>query len=1149
MRKRSVTLAVLGTFVAASEGRAQQFSPLVIPPKPNVIVAVDTSHEMALRTNGSRYDLTNNRLFDLKNAFIGTPPLYQNGSSYVFRNEFVWGGFAYSGSQFAKIKDGSGTGPFNTVNTIRVPNPGNAAGYQSTVGMISTLTPDYCTQTKRNPACTENTLPGGVALACLTPTLRCLGDQVVLASMLRGGVPGFRVPSAVLGMTLSSSVACTNPSVPPGLPTPTCATGGPGVYIKPLCELLHELSYFSYPRFTPPNIAAVDVRDQLCDPLYIAFSNVQAKLNACLAPASPTTPDLSPATAPSMSTSGYQCDPNQISRNVCSGLSVLQPTCVCDQGNPACAGLGARDACGVPYSFRARQQVAMCFSHNPNPGQSPIRSALAAEPDNIVNGACRPNVITYLTDGIAGNTTGVLLESPANFATYRQRATGIPGASENWVIQIGNRPEADTMEDAIQDALPGAPLGVTALSAVNQGQVKSTFSQALNRNLKGTYTAANIAFDRFETRAAFYSYEVPGAPDLNNDRRAAYLGRPSRISWHRIPDPTTGVIDPVPLFETDWSTKAGQNALGGAITEIDSTVFPGGPGGTDPDLGPTGTWIDGLTQKVVTIPSGTLDRNGDGIITGAEQPVSVTWGYLLGGENAAPVIVESPRDVPAGSDAREFALFERIGTGTSGSRTSIADRPRVILALANGYVVGFHGGRYTGRASLPGRTTIEKSYDDSVPEAGQELFRIRPSFIYAANNASTSRVADNSTLQQPLMNGHMIVREVLMQAVPPRFSTLLVFTQGSAGRGFAAVDISDPVPGGPSLGSLTNGVYAYNAGGNGPQLLWEQLLPNCADPACVGPGQNDKATSKPVIYVFPQPNVASPDRGKVSVLAMVGGAGGTPNLYAYRLRDGQLLTQAALPGLPPGFSYRVAPSCVDGDSGLTQFCYVLGGNGTLVRVTVDKGTGAFAAVDDITPPGIVDNVRQFWTEPVVTFDRSNAVNIFFGSGDIQALDRPAGGNFMFKVIDRVTSNAGGGVDFATNVCRPGSGGTSGRIAFATGGEMVVSPPVLSKGALAYTTYAPGANGCTLGAARLYVMSFESCADGRALLAPPTRPQDVPIGTGVPTSPSVLRRSAQIMTHTSAAPTAEQAQLTGATTKAGTRQPIQKGYYLPWRIQK
>lgn len=1179
MRKPLMIAGLALCLASANNARAQQYSPLTVAPKVNLTFAVDVSHEMALRPDGSDFvgrTMFGHRLAELKQTLIAGGPNDPAAALFPFRNEFLWSGFAYSGSQFAKIKNGS-VGPFAGSNTIRVPpstqNPTTISNsYNQVVTMVDGLVPDYCVPTKQNPACTEDRLPGmpSGSLPCITPSAGpgCPGDMAVIDAVINGGLSGFTLPTGLAAMDMNTEIVCDDSTYPPsvtlqpavaGLSPFTCEDATPGVApwsIRPICELAHELHYFAWPRFPNGNVNVPDVRDRICEPLRIAFANVQAKIDACLL-ASPTVPvDLTPGPGTSAGPGGYRCEHAPIAANLCDGSSPFggsatggTPTCVCDQSDPQCVGAIVNDDCGEPMSLLARNQVAMCFSHNPDPSPttSPIFNGLRSQPDNALNASgCRGNMIMYVTDGLGGDTPGVAAHALRNLSVYRTDDPPGPmiALPQNFVVRTGGRPQAAVMQDVIYDdalnGFPNAPVDGTDVDAV-----RSTMSQALNRNLRGTYSAANLAFDRNETRVAIMSYEVPGGPDLDNDAFSSYLGRPSRISWHSVSP--AGVISPTPLWETDYATKAGFSASGGPVTTLYLNGFGSFPAG-DQRIGPGGTWASGTPKEQARNTGGSdrLDRNGDGAINGADvTPEPIRWGYFDGAENAQPMIVEAPRDVPAGSGTA-FAQYQRI--------PAIANRPRTILGYSNGWIVGFHGGEAASGGYTVGLQRVEQAYRDdpnsaagvrydATGVAGRELFRIRPSFIYDVYAAgvppspATRLINFNEASHQNLMNGHMLVREVLMQGNPERYATVLFFTQGSAGRGIAAVDITDPEAGNLSIAAAPNANTVFNSAVNGPAQLWERPLQNTTD----------RATAKPAIYLFPQAKTHPIDPNRVTVWTTVGGAGGTNNLYAYRVRDGSLLSQAALPGAAQQ-SYRVAPVCVDTDGRGASYCYALRSDGFIARVAVNRVNGTFGAVFPINSPAMAPG-RTFWTEPVVTFGQDNSIVLFLASGNIETLgDRTSNNNALFKIVDRITSRSGGGIDTGT-VCAPdGGGNTASRINFDNAQEMVVSPPVLAKGVLAYTTYLPGTDGCTLGQAKVYTMNYETCSDARTT-GGGLRPAGRSIGDGIPTSPSILRRAETVVTHTSRAPTGDVAAGNGARGKGGALIPVQRSFYAPLRIVK
>lgn len=1145
-----VLSAALASSIPISNASAQQFSPLSVVPAVNMTLAVDQSHEMALVADGSAYmpGLLGNRLAFLRDTMVGGGPTDTDAAIFPFRNQFLWSGFAYSGAHFAKIKDGSGNGIFNTFNTIRT-TPGTqtpasiTTSFNNLSTMIGTLRPDHCNATKGRPACTENVLPGGASLTCITPTssTNCSGDEAVLVAVMNGGLSGFTLPVGLSTMTIDTEIACDSPTFPssPGLGPATTgplnctpASGTPA--IRPICELAHELSYFSWPRFNPPGIGANEVDEQFCGPMEIAFANVQAKLADCLV-AAPTVPDLTPADAPSSGPGGYRCIPGNISANICTPASPFNGTCVCDQTDPDCGGAATIDDCGVPMVLRARQQVAMCFAQNDDT-TSPIYNALRAQPDNMLRpGGCRSNAIMYVTDGIGGETSGVAGNASENSSVFRTFDPPGPMISipQNYVVRTGARPQADVMADVIQDTLLDGNIPPIENT---RNEVRAMLGRINQRNLRGTYTAANITVDRFETRAAFFLYEVPGAPDRDNDVYSAYLGRPSRIAMHAIR--ADGSIDPAALWESDYTTRAGMALGGGPSVSTYLNFLPGAPTGADPAIGPSGTWAGGMQKEIARNTGGSdrLDRNGDGAITAADVTrEAIRWGHMLGGENAAPLIIEAATEVTNTGlvGATLSAQFQNI--------RAVRERPSQVVAYTNGWIVGLNGGESTTGYNFGNQSILRTYRDDPAPgprydasgNAGQELYRVRPSFIYAAGNPSSQLVSFNDSIQQPLMNGHMTAREVLMTSIPEKYSTVLIFTQGSAGRGIGAIDVSDPQRGGLTIAGdpLVNAAYSTT---DGIRPMWEVLLPD----------SSDRATAKPVIYSFPQLKTGGLDSSRVTVLVTVGGAGGSNNIYGYRVRDGALIAQTTLPGAP-GQSYRTAPSCIDIDGRGASHCYLVRSDGLLVRVPIDRNNGTFGTATSLSPV-MMGAGRTFWTEPVVTFSQDNSVIIFAASGDINALQSStSANNYMFKVVDSSFSRAAGTVDI-NNACSPSSSSSrSGRIAFDNDREMVLSPPTLVKGVLGFTTYLPGADGCTPGQAKLYTMNFETCYDSTRS-STNRRPAGRNIGTGLPTSPTILHRVEAVFTHTSKEPTAGQVRTSLVNSKGATLLPIQKSYYAPLR---
>ena len=374
------------------------------------------------------------------------------------------------------------------------------------------------------------------------------------------------------------------------------------------------------------------------------------------------------------------------------------------------------------------------------------------------------------------------------------------------------------------------------------------------------------------------------------------------------------------------------------------------------------------------------------------------------------------------------------------------------------------------------------------------------------------------------MNGEIVVKEVQMQSTantcqgpgpcpqgdPSDYATVLIMTQGTAGPGFAAVNVTDP---------------------NAPAFLWERTLP----------GANDTASSEPAIYQFAQANAqAAPN----PVVVLTGGLGGSRTLYAYSVNNAGNNNPVSQVNLPGGSDYPTSPVCLDATGrGVITHCYALGRDGTLARVEVitdGNGAGTFGTVTDITPNGVRGGGRSFYTRPVVFFGADNAVNISFGSGDIESLAAPSGvTNNIYKLVDRDLSATA----LSAGVCTPTVNGGSG-IQQLTAGEMVVSPPIVSKGVVAFTTYTPGTSGCIAGTGRLRRFDFQTCVEPLDPNATPLPGGGTDIGAGIHASPVLLRNSEQVVTHSSANPIAAGAAGSATQTRGGRRQPIKRIYWRP-----
>ena len=1013
-------LFIIAGLLCAAPAQAQLWSALDTHPKPNLIVGMDTSVTMAITPNCNGchkvpFD-SRQRLAYAKRDLRAVLPLFQQ--------LFAYGGFLYSGSNYAKIRRGRGLGNRSVAPVF--PNPADLSG---SYARLDAIIRDADTDRR-----SERFLPGGADVSCITPTNNCSGDAAVIAQVVNNGVPGFTPPNV------------TNTST-------TCwAQNAAAPSMNPTTELRREVARFDWPHFNPP-VSANEINREICEPMRRAVDNAVQTLSQCV-------PNprrlLDPRT--------MRCDPATIAASICAaGGSPFVGTCVCDASQRGCGGGANLSECGIPLELKARQQVAVCGAYDPS---RDFGAFFTSQSDNIVhNSGCRENALLMFTDGYRGDSAGLAAEATMVTRTYRNN----DGESNAFVFRVAQpfRSTADIMAQRLSGGLLN-----TAYDATNRVQMMNSFATIANRILQGTYTGANMALDRFATRVALHQFAVPGQP------YDTYLGRPSRIAWHAVDE--NGQIDPAPIFETDWTSKAGMR------TTLN---------GTQAVLGPTGVWRNGR-PKIVQHPANSLDRNGDRT-PDAHQPV--TWGYMLGGGSSQPRIVEAPRDVPTGGDALAFAAFQ--------DSPRVKNRPRVIYTLSNGYLHGFHGGeRRPGGGRTVGKVTLEFYYDDTVPAAGTELFRYRPAF------PTIDDIALNDIVQQDVLSGQMTVQEVQVQRSSPAdaqdFRTILVLGQGTGGRGYAGLDVTDP---------------------SAPRVLWNMQLPRA----------QDRATAAPVIYQFPgdQPR---------PIVAVTGGAYGSPYLYAIEAMTGRVFDEVQLPGAVP---YRVAPVCLDATgAGAVTHCYVLGGDGTLVRVAVTadgRGLGSFGTAIDITPAGVRGGGRQFWTPPVAYFGTDNAVNLVFGSGDVEQIAARSGvQNYAFKVIDKFSIGGSATQAQIDGACMPVQGDDSGAIPLNPG-EMIVSPPIVGKGVVAWTTYTPETTGCVAGLGRLFAMKFDTCED--ALTGggnPGARPTGRDIGAGIHTSPTLLRESERLLTYSSADPTASAAIEAQITTRGGRRKALKRLYWRP-----
>ncbi len=1055
--------AASAVILSGGEASAGFWTPLDTVPQPNFIIGMDTSVTMGIRSDCSSCHSPSNpatRLNEAKTDILATLPM--------FRNYFVFGGFNYEGCGSAHI------------NSRVLPTPGNpTSSYNGVRSMVAGV--GHC-------GSRENNFPagGGPLVGCITPSAGCVADGPIIDSILTGGLTGLGIPAPTISNP-NSNVACDT-ATPPS-PTYNLAA-----------SLLSKFGAgsFSWPRWDPAALNGAQVNNELCTPLRNVLTQVSAELNSCF---------VDPTTIWDMGFlgTGAWCAPGLIANNACVGGSPLDGTCVCDDSQAGCVSASVPSSeCGKLLTWKARQQIGVCEMYS-TANSSRFGSYFLTQSDNIANGQCRENVGIFITDGYQGHRAGVAAEAVSALNFYRSA----DALSNLFVFRISSvfNGDANTMMDYVS-----AGQTSTAYQATDRATMQASFAKVLSRIYKGVYTGANMAMDRYQTRAVFHSFTVPGystSGPVTDD----YLGFPSRISVHDVA--ANGSIDPIPLYESDWTSRVNAAPGCGGYTLSGRSGAPGyNTGGNDvARLGPGGRFRNNVDRNVTLSPNST-DRDGDDI---ADAHPQISYGRSYGFAAGAALVVDAPEDAkPAVVDNQEVSAYVAFQ-----SNTAVQQRPRVIYYTDGGYLIGIHGGTYSPGAPAYGNQNRAFDYNDSTAPAGAEVLRYQPSWLNpaAAGNGALSYNYDyqaNDLIQQPLMAGEIIAKEAYVDAggPSPEYRTVLLGNQGKEGPGFFAVDISDPC--------------------SPPAFARDIRLP---------PG--NFASAEPTLYLLPRS--AAPLRR--AALVTTGGLNGSSNLYAYDIVTGTQLSSRALPS-QAGESYPTAPVCVDvTGEGVVTHCYALRSDGYLARVEVRMdGFGAVANLTPIDGSGNFPSMtggRRYFTGPVAYFGQDGVVNIVFGSGDFQNLTSAPASNAVFRAEDATTRQAGvpAGPARLDQVCVDnGSGVTEGVINLGPG-ERVLSKPVVTQGVVAWTTYVSASSGCVAGSGVVYAMDFETCED---VLAPGnTRPAGAPTGAGIPTSPVLHGQSETVLVQSSAGPTGGQVRTDAATTRSGGN-PMMKRLY--WRLK-
>jgi Tfp pilus tip-associated adhesin PilY1 len=567
-----------------------------------------------------------------------------------------------------------------------------------------------------------------------------------------------------------------------------------------------------------------------------------------------------------------------------------------------------------------------------------------------------------------------------------------------------------------------------------------------------------------------------------------YIGWPQRLSAYPV-DPITGVVSGAPVWESDWSSKVSASSCGPTVLGAPDVAL----------LGPGGNFRNGVGRNVnITTP---IDRNGDG----TPDPIpptsgGYTWGRSYGFAATEPVVVDAPREALGGQQSATFSAHQ------AATRT----RKRAIYVQAGGYVLGYDGGdydpspiTYTG-GTPPVQQLLAFQYRETG-STGAEIMRFTPNWLNDPN--ADYQYGLNDLIQQPILSGDLEAREVFDGT---QWRTVLAGSAGPSGRGFFTLDITNPCA---------------------TTVLGQWTLPNAAD----------RASNEPRIYTVPTTSGPRP------ALIVTGGLNGTSSLYAYRL-DGTNHYAAFNLQSAGGASYAVTPVCVDArGEGCVTHCYALRSDGHLSRVAVTQA--GFGSEVDITPTGGSTNPigggRTYFTMPVAFFSADGNVNLVFGSGDFENLTTASVQNYVFKVTDeavrkKALPNTAADV---TTTCYPagGTGPTEGVFALAAGERMIASPVVVAGGVF-WTAYTSSNNGCIAGSGALYGMNFESCYD--VFTPGPNRPTARAQGPGIPLTPTIHRRSNEVITQSTASPTPSNMGSELAKLRGGQKPVVKRLYWRP-----
>lgn len=874
------------------------------------------------------------------------------GITEEFEEQFVWGGFVYSGALHAQVVSRSFPEPAamqQSFSNVFGGGSNSLLEYKKLLSFLGRQTTNrithwkpcpwpfdnhYCkhgTRTTRNFETGEHRLPPEAVSSsapepngCLMPdeSGACQYDDDALAALVQSGLQGLTLPV----MQTASMASFTVPA-----PATCDVSGAPEESVDPLEVLARELTGGGWPHWTDVSTSGIvpeqRVQEGICEPFERAFKALDAELTQCLS---------SPAAFMDLSFlsqgTGAWCDATTIREHICTA-GPLKDSCLCRPGaNPkGCKHTVGKTLCGTNISVRrgrpGRHQWALCEMSSENSDENSIGRWLKEAPgqfDNVMNDpAGRENVSIFYTDGYMG------------------------GIRSGYDAHMGNPMDMSN---------PNAPLIVGEYmrhqaKQTLDGGFWTTSAQSKTSNL----FVLNHLRDRFVTRAKDRLY-TPGSHRFQEVLLDPEISRPHPPPPGMTKDNAWGIPDAnksLPAIDTTQLRaslrKALNRAMAGAyrgaqpaldrkaelIVFHDFSVFgpkktgmaaehPGedfvphpsrlsfhrlSKDGGKPELICETDWQDRANQQLAgestAWAADTLSRYSHPIYSNPNHGLVRNLGGSIldrdgdGRADAHPALTLGK--MAGGKSTTPVVVGAPVEIPLGADAQSFAEfmlaartRPQVAYVMSNGFIHGFHAGAYqaVGGGFFGGPKSF--AYDLGSADLCKELWRHRPGWV-----SEREVIEANTTQARQLMDGPMVAAEVRVGYAgrASDYKTLLVAAQGKMGAGMVALDVTDP---------------------RRPSVFRTWSLPIGA-----------RATSMPVVAEA----VSGVDGKLRPMVFMSGGYRGVPALHAHDLASGEAAS-ISLPG-EAGEDYPTAPVCFDRDGrGGVTHCYVLSRFGRVVRAAI-----------------------------------------------------------------------------------------------------------------------------------------------------------------------------------------------------------------------